>query len=172
MWSDIVLIAVLIICVGTDLHRRKIYNAVTFPALALALTLHFWFGGWSGLGASLAGFAAGIGLLLIPYFMGGMGAGDVKLLSVIGALKGSWFVVTAAVYMGLIGAAMAVVTLLLRKDSRAFFKQVVYFLYAFRCGTRMSFPKNTGALTAVMPYGVAIGGGALTAILTRGDIPI
>jgi prepilin peptidase CpaA len=172
MWADITLIAVLAICVTTDLRNRKIYNAVTFPAVGLAFILHFIFGGWSGLSDSLIGLAAGFGLLLIPYFMGGMGAGDVKLLAVIGALKGSWFVFSAAVYMGMIGALMAIVTLLFRKESRTFAKQIVYFLYALRYGTRLTFPRSFGALTAVMPYGVAIGGGALAAFLLRGDIPV
>src|SRR5690348_10413767 len=115
MWINAVLILVLLISVVTDLKSRKIYNKVIFPGLAAAFTIHLLLGGWIELGISVIGCLIGLGVLLIPYLLGGMGAGDVKLLALIGALKGTYFVINASFYMALIGAALALVVLLCRK---------------------------------------------------------
>ncbi|MBW2186737.1 MAG: prepilin peptidase [Deltaproteobacteria bacterium] len=44
--------------------------------------------GFSGFTTSVAGLVTGLLLLIIPYLMGGMGAGDVKALAALGALLG------------------------------------------------------------------------------------
>ena len=71
----------------TDLRQRRIPNYLTVPAALLGLLFHsFAPGGWGFL-TSLAGFAVGFGLLLLPWIVGGGGMGDVKLLAALGA----WF---------------------------------------------------------------------------------
>lgn len=103
--------AVLAVAVGisavTDLTSRKIYNVVLMPALLFAIGYNWYQGGWPGLGHSLLGMLVGLLILIIPFAKGGMGAGDVKLLGTIGALKGLTFVVYAAIGMGLAGGIMA-----------------------------------------------------------------
>ena len=106
------LILVLLICLITDLKSRKIYNKVIFPALLLSFCLHAFTPIGSGILFSLMGFAVGFGLLFIPYLMGGMGAGDVKLLALIGAIKGTTFVVITGIYMALLGGLIALFILL------------------------------------------------------------
>jgi len=86
------------IAVFTDWREHKIYNKLLAPAFFTALLLHTFHGGISGLTNSLLGTATGFVLLLIPYLMGGMGAGDVKLLAVIGAFGGASFVLTSLLY--------------------------------------------------------------------------
>uniref|UniRef100_A0A7C1J4D9 Prepilin peptidase n=1 Tax=Ammonifex degensii TaxID=42838 RepID=A0A7C1J4D9_9THEO len=100
----------------TDLHRRRIYNAVLFPAVAFALVYRGLTGGWPGLGEGLAGLAAGTGLLLVAYAAGGVGAGDVKLLGTIGACGGPQL----ALYTFLAGAVMGGIasSLLLAREKR------------------------------------------------------
>ena len=44
-------------------------------------------GGWSGLAAGLTSAGLGFLCLLIPYVLGGMGAGDVKLAAALGACR-------------------------------------------------------------------------------------
>lgn len=83
--NEIALGLTLGIAVVTDWREHKIYNKLLVPAFFLALLLHTFQGGLSGLTSSLLGAATGFALLLLPYLMGGMGAGDVKLLAVIGA---------------------------------------------------------------------------------------
>ncbi|MCD2137996.1 A24 family peptidase [Salinicoccus halitifaciens] len=140
MLINVFLIVVLAVCVVTDLRKRKIYNKVIFPSLLVALSLNIASAGFSGLGDALLGFAAGLALLLIPYILGGMGAGDVKLLGLIGALKGSGFVLETFIYTAVIGAMLAIIVIIMRGG----------------------FKKSLGV---GMPYGVAIAGGAVLALL-------
>ncbi len=81
-----------LLCAGIasfhDVRGRRIPNSVTFPALSAGLILHTVAGGWRGLGDSaLAGLIAGA-IFLVFYLAGGMGAGDVKLMTAVGAIAG------------------------------------------------------------------------------------
>ncbi len=105
--QDMVLAVMLLICLISDLKERKIYNIVLLPALLFGLINNLATGGWLGLLQSLLGFALGLSILIIPFAMGGMGAGDVKLLAVIGAIKGPLFVFYSALGMGLAGGIIA-----------------------------------------------------------------
>lgn len=107
MLLNCVLILVLVVCALTDLIYRKIYNAVLLPALLFALVYSTYIGGWIGLGRSVLGLFVGLLILILPFAKGGMGAGDVKLLGVIGALKGVAFVLYSAIGMGLAGGLIA-----------------------------------------------------------------
>ena len=71
--------------------------------------------GWVGLGWSLMGTAVGLALLLPAYAIGGMGAGDVKLLAGVGA----WMYGTETFYAfcvsAVVGGLIAVVMVAYRK---------------------------------------------------------
>jgi len=77
------------------------------PALLFAIGYNWYQGGWPGLGQSLLGMLIGLLILIIPFAKGGIGAGDVKLLGVIGAFKGVTFVLYTAIGMGLAGGLIA-----------------------------------------------------------------
>lgn len=168
MLFDTILMIILIICVITDVKSRRIYNKIIFPGLVLAFGAHFLFGGWSALGGALIGFLIGLGVLLIPYLLGGMGAGDVKLLALIGALKGSSFVIDTAIYMALLGGLMAIVVLLCRPGIGARLKALFYSLYGLRYGVKIPLGVSRSSLTATYPYGVAIAGGAVLSLFLEG----
>lgn len=165
MWNDYLLMALLAICVITDLKVRKIYNKVLLPFLIIALIVQLASGGWTGLGHALAGTAVGFSILLIPYFLGGMGAGDVKLLAVIGALKGTVFVLTAAVYMALAGGILALFVLFFRKGALNRLRQITMFFGGLRSGMKLPLALDKEALNATYPYGVAIAIGAVAAVV-------
>lgn len=111
-YIDIVLIVMLLVAVIFDLKEQRIPNWLILAALLAALIGHVITGGLLGLLFSLKGFGVGLLLLIIPFMMGGMGAGDVKLLGVVGALQGSTFVLNAFVSMALWGGLMAVILLI------------------------------------------------------------
>ena len=76
----------------TDLWKFKVYNALTLPLLLSGLVYQTWLGyqdpnvgALHGFINSLSGAAFGFSTLIIFYVMGGVGAGDVKLLAGIGA---------------------------------------------------------------------------------------
>jgi len=86
--TTIVLVVFLAICAYTDATKSKIYNKVTFPAMAAGLLLNTIFGGVEGFKWSLLGWAVGMAIQWIPFMLGLAKAGDVKLLAAVGALKG------------------------------------------------------------------------------------
>ncbi|CAM3951862.1 prepilin peptidase [Cohnella lubricantis] len=166
-WIDLLLLLVLAVCVLTDLRSRRIYNAVVLPSLVLAFVIHTMTAGRAGLTESLLGFAAGLGILLIPYLMGGMGAGDVKLLALVGALKGVSFVLAASVYMAIFGGAIALAIVLFKGGLR---NRIRFVGYAFTCLRFRMLPRwEDGTWTSgSYPYGVAIAGGALICMWLEG----
>jgi len=87
--------AALGVAVVTDVRSHKVYNWLTFPAVAAALLLGA-LGGWGSFLFSLQGFGAGMALGLAYMVFFRMGAGDAKLLIVIGAFAGPAFVLYAA----------------------------------------------------------------------------
>lgn len=86
------------VCAVTDIRRGKIYNKVTYPAAALGLGLSFLLAPPGPLtsAAGAVGALVGYGLLCR---IGGMGAGDVKLMAALGALKGLPFVFFSSFYI-------------------------------------------------------------------------
>ena len=111
---DLVLVIFLAICAYTDGTRSKIYNKVTFPAMLAGLLLHGVFGGLSGLGWSLLGWAVGMGIQWIPFMLGLAKAGDVKLLAGVGALKG-WAFCTFGFLYGAVAFGLISLPWLLRR---------------------------------------------------------
>ena len=72
---------------ATDLHRRRIPNVLTFGSAVTALVFHAVRGGVPDLTAAAGGLLIAGGIFFLPFALGGMGAGDVKLLGALGA----WF---------------------------------------------------------------------------------
>jgi prepilin peptidase CpaA len=168
MWSNLLLILLLSICVFTDLRERKIYNAVLLPFLCLGFIINIFSFSLSGLEQSLLGMAVGLSILFIPYFLGGMGAGDVKLLAVIGAIKGMTFVLLAAFYMALAGGIMALLVILFNKGIKTRLYQIIYFFHGLRHGLRFPILTNQESLKKTYPYGVAIAAGAVWQVFRSG----
>jgi prepilin peptidase CpaA len=164
MFLNILLLVTLAISVYTDLKSRKIYNKVIYPVLLVAIITQLIIGGWDGLKLSLTGLLVGLGLLIIPFFLGGIGAGDVKLLALVGAFKGWLFVIYTGIYMALIGGVIAIVLILIGKGM---LKKVAIFLYGARNKQNMSYLFNR---KMTYPYGVAIAGGALLAFVLEGRV--
>ncbi len=71
-----------------DLRTRKIPNRLTGPAVIAGLLMHFGLDGWRGLGSSAAAALFGGAIFVVFFIAGGMGAGDVKLMTAIGSFCG------------------------------------------------------------------------------------
>jgi prepilin peptidase CpaA len=85
---QIIAIGVSVAAVAWDVTTRRIPNALTFGAEIAAVAVHVYFEGWAGIGPSLAGWLVGAALFFPFFALGGMGAGDVKLLAAVGAWIG------------------------------------------------------------------------------------
>ncbi len=168
MILDIILISILIICFLTDLKYQKIYNKIIYPTLLTVIVIQIISSGFSGFKTSILGFIVGLSILLIPYFLGGIGAGDVKLLALIGATKGSIFVLNTALYMALIGGIIALLIIVYKKELKNFFKTIVTWISSLFNGVKYKIEQPTSSLTQKYPYGIAIVGGALICFFFKG----
>ena len=92
-----------------DLRTRRIPNLLTFGAAAAALIVGVVTRGADGAIASLGGWVIGMGVLFFAYALGGMGAGDVKLLGALGAWLGPADALWLALYTGVAGGVIALV---------------------------------------------------------------
>jgi prepilin peptidase CpaA len=81
----IVVLGAVLLTAVIDLWKLKVYNLVTLPLLLSGVVYHGLADGGSGVVQSLLGVLFGIAILGVFFCMGGMGAGDVKLLAAIGA---------------------------------------------------------------------------------------
>jgi len=111
-WHVWVVTVTLVVAAVIDGLKLKVPNWITFPMI-----LSGWFYsavtfGWAGLGWSLVGTLVGLALLLPAYAIGGMGAGDVKLLAGVGAWV--WGTVTfyAFCLSAVIGGVIAILMVL------------------------------------------------------------
>ncbi|UCF93349.1 MAG: prepilin peptidase [Desulfobacterales bacterium] len=86
-----------------DLKCQKIPNALTFSFAGITILFYTVAAGKQGLITSLAGCATGLGIYLIPYLIGWMGAGDTKLLGAIGSAVGVKGVVSVFILTSLAG---------------------------------------------------------------------
>ena len=84
-WQVWLVAVVLVVAAVIDGWKLKVPNWITFPFVISGWILSAVYLGWAGLGWSLFGTAVGLALLLPAYAIGGMGAGDVKLLAGVGA---------------------------------------------------------------------------------------
>lgn len=101
------------ICLLTDLTKRKIYNAVVLSGFTAALVLNLLdMGLKSGFMQTFLGFFTGILLLLIPFILGGIGAGDVKMLGMVGAFLGSSLAVQVMLASALAGGVYALILMI------------------------------------------------------------
>lgn len=164
MSINIVLVILCLIAAVYDVRWRRIPNLLVLTGIIIALLYHGLQGGGQSLWLSLQGLGLGIALLLIPFILGGMGAGDVKLLGMIGALMGPVFVVNTFLWTSIWGGGMALVYLALDGRLWLVVAQVVGSYYPAIFTKVSSLNKSHHYHKLLMPYGLAICLGALSSI--------
>jgi prepilin peptidase CpaA len=102
-WPTLVVLAV---ATFTDLRTQRIPNWLVLPFLVAGVMVSGWRLGWHGVGQSFAGLALGLVIYGFLFWMGGMGAGDVKLCAAIGAWIGPSQLIFALVVTGMVGGIM------------------------------------------------------------------
>lgn len=170
-WHVWLVSLILIVAAWIDGTKLKVPNWITFPMIisgwiyscaAFAMAGDPWY---VGLGWSLLGTAIGIVLLLPAYAIGGMGAGDVKLLAGVGA----WVYGTATFYgfcaTAIIGAAIAVGMVVYR---RAWEKHSNQFQSILSEIVTVRNPEELATIAAerkssmlLLPYGIPIAIGCI-----------
>ena len=116
----------LVVAAWIDGKQLKVPNWLTFPFIISGWIYSVAYFGWEGIGLSLLGTVIGLALLLPAYAIGGMGAGDVKMMAAVGA----WIYVVDTVYAFcvsvIVGAIIAVVMIMTSGQAKKHWNQLVY----------------------------------------------
>lgn len=165
MLFDGLLIGCMIIAVYCDLRWRRIPNWVIVSGLLTGLFLQVLSGGGTAVGEALQGLAVGLALLFIPFVLGGMGAGDVKLLGLVGAVKGTGFVVQTFLWMALWGGLMALGYLAVSGRLWVIMANMAAARHpSLRVRTAIG-GHRAAHRQVTIPYGVAIGMGVVSSMI-------
>jgi prepilin peptidase CpaA len=150
-----------------DLRTRRIPNKLTLPAILFGLGLHLYHGGPTELGwSALAGLIAG-GLFLRFFLAGGMGAGDVKLMTAVGCLVGTGNIKDVLLATVIIGGVMGIALALYRGQLKQMVLNVTTLVEHHRAEGLTEHPelnvRNPASLR--LPYALPIAAGCLVAFL-------
>ena len=100
-----------------DIRRGTLPNGLTYGAALVAIVVNgfcaeaWWFG--------LAGASVALGIWFVLFATGGVGGGDVKLMTAVGAVWGVYGALVVSLYAICIGFVMALLWALLRIGSDA-----------------------------------------------------
>jgi prepilin peptidase CpaA len=132
---DTVAIGIGLVACAFDLRTGRIPNWLTLGAALVALVVSTGEQGLAGTGGSALGWIVALLLWLPLYALGGMGAGDVKLIAAVGAWLGPADVIHAALYAAIAGGGLAVILAVVRGRVQATFGNIQLLLAHWRiCG--------------------------------------
>jgi len=165
-WQYWLVSIVLIVAAVIDGIQLKVPNWLTFPMIISgwvfsAMAYGMAGEGWMvGLGWSLAGTAVGLALLLPAYAIGGMGAGDVKLMAGIGAWVHCWITFYAFCLSAIIGAVIAVIMVWragkMKKHSGQFVSILNEIMTVKNPETLATIAAERKSTMMLLPYGIPI----------------
>jgi prepilin peptidase CpaA len=142
--------------------------------LAQALAFGWYFPREAGLSGGVAwgllGLLVGFGVLIVPWAMHGMGAGDVKLMAAIGCWLGPWLTLLSFAVGALVGGVIAVVMITTSgRTVHAITNLQTIFTKLRRLDTafgEFGGAKTFGYTSQLLPYGVPLTIGTLGVLFT------
>lgn len=105
---SLVALSIAIAATVTDLSTRRIPNLLTLGGAVLGLAYHLATGGPLGVGAATTGWLLGAAVFFPVFALGGMGAGDVKLVAALGAWLGPLGALQVAIGSAIAGGVIGV----------------------------------------------------------------
>jgi prepilin peptidase CpaA len=163
-----------------DIASRRIPNRLIVLGTLAAVALHVFVqrgaglfqadAGGMGLLHSLAGFGVGLLLLLPFYALKTLGAGDVKLLAMVGAFVGAKAVLGVALLAMLAGGVLALLVALWSGQLLQVIKNLQHMLRVTSSVGLAGIGQdaNPGLTTGKLPYAIAIACGTLGQLLLAG----
>lgn len=152
-----------------DYRAHKVPNWLNALLAAGGIAAQGWFFGWSGVGNAVLGILVGLGVLIVPWLMGGMGAGDVKLMAAIGAWFGPWMTLVAFCTGAIIGGVIAGVLIVVgRRVADAWMNLGLIMIKMRKLDTALgefASVRSLGSSTILLPYGIPLSIGSVTVLV-------
>ncbi len=170
-WAVWTVTVFLILAAVIDGYELKVPNWLTFSMIIsgwiYSASAAAWAGEpwWVGLGWSMVGMAVGLVLLMPAYAIGGMGAGDVKLLAGVGAWVHATHTFYAFCATAIVGAVLAVAMVLFRRAWRKHANQfwmILGEIFTIRDPNQLSqIAAERKSSMLLLPYGIPIAIGSI-----------
>ena len=162
----LIVVAILLgIAVYTDLRYGKIFNKLTFPCMAIGLTLGLLRGGPQGLLDSLAGIGVALGLYLLAHSKA-IGGGDAKLMMAVGSLVGLKLTIWALLFSAVIGGILAIAVMARYRTMLSTTKSLATHVY-LKVALRAPVELSSGPRAMKFRYSPAIALGTVLALLIK-----
>jgi prepilin peptidase CpaA len=162
-----------------DYAQRRVPNWLNATLALLGLATQTLAFGWyrsgdagvsGGLACGLLGLLVGFGVLIVPWAMHGMGAGDVKLLAAIGCWLGPWLTLLSFAAGAIVGGIVAAVMIYTSGRTVHAITNVQTILTKMRrletAFGEFGGAKTFGDTSQLLPYGVPLTIGTLGVLLT------
>lgn len=162
-----------------DCKERRIPNRLVAAGMVTGLVLGLVTGGLRGLGAAVVGLLVGVGILFVPFALGWVGAGDVKLLAAVGSILGAKGAAFSMLYGAVAGGIISAAVLVRRRRLGLTLAGIGIGLIGFLAfivpgvlGRSLRLVRQSGETVPVpssglaIPYSAAIGVGLVIAIAT------
>ena len=144
-----------------DVRYRRIPNVLVLATLLAGISVNTAFAGWHGTIASVEGFGLAFFPMLLMHIFGALGAGDVKLFGAVGAVLGVSLVPLAFVVVVMLGALLAIYTMLRAGTVFSTLHGVLRIFVGILPGWEMPRFAMSPDRKHTIPYGVAIVLGSL-----------
>lgn len=166
--------------VRSDVKHRRIPNKLVLAGLCAGCLLNSALPegngylsalpGAAGIWAALSGLAIGFCLMLPMYLLRALGAGDVKLMAMVGAFLGPDAIVRVALATFIAGGVLSLIVAIRAGSLQRLADNLRTMLLASYFKLAMNEMPSVSAMPASagkMPYGVAIAAGALICIALK-----
>jgi len=172
----LVLIPATLLASWIDYSQQRVPNWLNAGLAASGLLAQSICFGWLdpvrglGLATGLLGLLVGLGVLLVPWLMHAMGAGDVKLMAAIGCWLGPWLTLLSFAVGAILGGIAAVVLILTTGRALHALANMQTILHKLRrwetAFSEVGGAHSFGPTSVLLPYGVPLTAGTIGVLLT------
>ena len=167
----IALVALVVAAAVVDVQSYRIPNWLTAGGMLLGLAWNSAIAPapLAGFLWALGGLAVGLAVLLPFYALRAMGAGDVKLMAMVGAFLGLPAVLYAVLFTFIAGGVLAVTFALAHRSAGRMAANVGeiarHMAFGAMTGTRPAVPLAAGPSIGKLPYGISIAIGTIAYVV-------
>lgn len=166
-----VLVPGILLASWIDYSQHRVPNWLNLSLIVAGFCAQGLYFGVSGLAAGGWGLLMGFGLLIIPWMMRGMGAGDVKLMAAIGVWIGPALTFYSFALGAVIGAVVGMIMILSSGRLRMACHNMGVIMA--KCSSTQTLfsefgsAKSFGVTSQLLPYGVPLTAGTLIILAAR-----